>query len=225
MQDEQYVRLFSAKLHQVGSIRYNFLQHTFSEVFLALRYLNCCFRSYCTSSNDLNRVANKPTPSLLWNRLSLLLLSKVYLKITYCSRWNAIIFRQTVLRYARAVNELMMDIGHKIGEGLGLKGIPFKGWPCQFRINKYTFTNENIGSSGVQLHTDSSFLTVLQDDEIIGGLEVMRKSGTFFAIDPCPETLLVNLGDIAAVRKSFYHLSLLWFSSFYYLSLLWFSSY
>ncbi|CAA2980325.1 2-oxoglutarate-dependent dioxygenase DAO-like [Olea europaea subsp. europaea] len=105
--------------------------------------------------------------------------------------------RQTILRYARAVNELMMDIGHKIGEGLGLKGVPFKGWPCQFRINKYTFTNESVGSSGVQLHTDSSFLTVLQDDEIIGGLEVMRKSGTFFAIDPCPETLLVNLGDIA----------------------------
>ncbi|KAL2521997.1 2-oxoglutarate (2OG) and Fe(II)-dependent oxygenase superfamily protein [Forsythia ovata] len=107
--------------------------------------------------------------------------------------------RQTFVRYARAVHEFMMDIGHKIGEGLGLKGVPFVGWPCQFRINKYTFTSESVGSSGVQLHTDSSFLTVLQDDEIIGGLEVMRKSGTFVAIDPCPETLLVNLGDIAAV--------------------------
>ncbi|KAL2499130.1 2-oxoglutarate (2OG) and Fe(II)-dependent oxygenase superfamily protein [Abeliophyllum distichum] len=71
----------------------------------------------------------------------------------------------------------------------------------RFRINKYTFTitTESVGSSGVQLHTDSSFLTVLQYDEIIGGLEVMRKSGTFVAIDPCPDTLLVNLGDIAAV--------------------------
>ncbi|KAG8367003.1 hypothetical protein BUALT_Bualt16G0027200 [Buddleja alternifolia] len=62
-----------------------------------------------------------------------------------------------------------------------------------------SFTPETVGLPGVQLHTDSSFLTVLQDDEVIGGLEVMKRCGKFEAVDPCPGSLLVNLGDIATV--------------------------
>ncbi|KAK6128818.1 hypothetical protein DH2020_037454 [Rehmannia glutinosa] len=118
----------------------------------------------------------------------------------FCSNLDATPHQRTViLKYAKAVNELMMDISHKIGQGLGLNGLFIEDWSCQFRINKYNFTPETVNSPGVQLHTDSSFLTILQDDEIIGGLEVMNKSGKFEAIDPCPGTLLVNLGDIAAV--------------------------
>ncbi|KAE8008958.1 hypothetical protein FH972_005416 [Carpinus fangiana] len=49
----------------------------------------------------------------------------------------------------------------------------------------------------VQIHTDSGFLTILQDDENVGGLEVMDKSGAFVAVHPCAGTLLVNLGDVA----------------------------
>lgn len=95
-----------------------------------------------------------------------------------------------------------MDIGNKLAETMGLGGDLFKEWPCQFRINKYNFTPETVGSPGVQIHTDSSFLTILQDDENVGGLEVMDKSGAFVAVDPMPGTLLVNLGDIATVGKS-----------------------
>ncbi|RXH74869.1 hypothetical protein DVH24_029590 [Malus domestica] len=64
-------------------------------------------------------------------------------------------------------------------------------------INKYNLTPESVGSSGVQLHTDSGFLTILQDDENVGGLEEMDKSGAFVDIDPCLGTLLVNLRDVA----------------------------
>lgn len=92
-----------------------------------------------------------------------------------------------------------MDIMRKMGEGLGLENVSFEDWPCQFRINKYHFTPEAVGSSGVQIHTDSGFLTILQDDENVGGLEVMKKSGEFVAVDPWPNTLLVNLGDIGTV--------------------------
>lgn len=111
------------------------------------------------------------------------------------------ITRAVTLKYAKAVNELMVDIAHKIGEGLGVNGLSFEEWLCQFRINKYSFTPETVSSRGVQLHTDSSFLTLLQDDENIGGLEVMKRSGQFEAVDPCPGTLVVNLGDIATVSK------------------------
>ncbi|MCD7450628.1 hypothetical protein HAX54_007602 [Datura stramonium] len=107
--------------------------------------------------------------------------------------------RETIKKYAAAINGLMMDIMRKLGEGLGVPNVSFKEWPCQFRINKYHFTPEAVGSCGVQIHTDSGFLTILQDDESVGGLEVMKKSGEFVAVDPWPNTLLVNVGDIGTV--------------------------
>ncbi|TQD89066.1 hypothetical protein C1H46_025354 [Malus baccata] len=118
---------------------------------------------------------------------------------SFCSQLNASSYQREVIeKYAQAVYEQIVDIGKKLAESLGLADNDYlKGWPCQFRINKYNFTPESVGSSGVQLHTDSGFLTILQDDEDVGGLEVMDKSGAFVAVDPCPGTLLVNLGDVA----------------------------
>ncbi|EXB81619.1 Gibberellin 3-beta-dioxygenase 4 [Morus notabilis] len=105
--------------------------------------------------------------------------------------------REIIEKYAGAVHELAMDIGRKLAKSIGLDSDLFKGWPCQFRINKYNFTPKSIGSSGVQIHTDSGFLTILQDDENVGGLEVMDKNGEFLAVDPWPGSLLLNLGDVA----------------------------
>ncbi|PON70898.1 Oxoglutarate/iron-dependent dioxygenase [Trema orientale] len=107
--------------------------------------------------------------------------------------------REIVERYAGAVHGLALDIGRKMAMSMGLESDLFKGWRCQFRINKYNFTPETVGSSGVQIHTDSSFLTILQEDENVGGLEVLNKNGEFVAIDPWPGTLLLNLGDVATV--------------------------
>lgn len=108
-----------------------------------------------------------------------------------------------ISRYAQAINQLVNDIAQKVAQGLGVASFSFEGWPCQFRINKYSFTEQSIGSCGVQVHTDSGFLTILQEDENVGGLEILDKSGcgggVFFAIDPSPGSLLVNLGDVATV--------------------------
>lgn len=98
---------------------------------------------------------------------------------------------------------MMVDIATKIGEGVGVKGFSFEDWCCQFRINKYNFAPQTVNSPGVQLHTDSSFLTLLHDDKNIGGLQVMKRSGEFEDVDPRPRTLIVNLGDIAPVSSSF----------------------
>jgi isopenicillin N synthase-like dioxygenase len=108
--------------------------------------------------------------------------------------------------YAKAIHGAAMDIARKLAESMGLNGDLFESWISQFRINKYSFTHETIGSSGVQIHTDSGFLTILQDDENVGGLEVMDPSGVFAAVDPSPGTLLVNLGDVATVITEFLHL-------------------
>ncbi|XVF81677.1 hypothetical protein PTKIN_Ptkin15bG0174500 [Pterospermum kingtungense] len=118
----------------------------------------------------------------------------------FCSQLDATPSqRETIMKYAKAIHEMIMDIGGKIAESMGLVGDYCKEWPCQFRINKYNFTPETVGTTGVQIHTDSGFLTILQDDENVGGLEVMDRSREFVAVDPLPGSLLVNLGDMAAV--------------------------
>ncbi|XP_044486082.1 2-oxoglutarate-dependent dioxygenase DAO-like [Mangifera indica] len=117
---------------------------------------------------------------------------------TFCSQLDASPHQREIIKmYAQAIHELAVDIAEKLAESMGLIGKTFQGWPCQFRINKYHFSPQTLGSSGVQIHTDSSFLTILQDDENVGGLEVIDKSGAFIAVEPSPGTLLVNLGDIA----------------------------
>ena len=103
--------------------------------------------------------------------------------------------------YAQAIHDLALDFGRKLAKSMGLVTDLFKDWPCQFRINKYNFSPETVGSTGVQIHTDSGFLTILQDDENVGGLEVMDKSGAFVSVRPWPGTLLVNLGDLAKVIR------------------------
>ncbi|XXG84684.1 hypothetical protein AAC387_Pa10g2148 [Persea americana] len=105
--------------------------------------------------------------------------------------------RETIKSYASEMHQLAMDIAHKITKCLGIEGDVCIRWPMQFRINKYSFTEESVGSLGVQLHTDSTFLTILQEDESVGGLEVMNNNGGFIPVQPNPGSLLVNLGDIA----------------------------
>ncbi|RDY12281.1 2-oxoglutarate-dependent dioxygenase DAO [Mucuna pruriens] len=108
--------------------------------------------------------------------------------------------REIMEAYGQAIHGLAVNIGQKIAESLGVVVADFDDWPCQFRINKYNFTPEAVGSTGVQIHTDSGFLTILQDDENVAGLEVMdTSSASFLPIPPFPGTLLVNLGDIARV--------------------------
>lgn len=92
-------------------------------------------------------------------------------------------------------------MGLKLGESLGLERDFLEGWPIMSRINKYNFTAESLRSIGVEPHTDSGFLTILQANEIVGGLEVMDKSGAFVLVHPCTGTLPVNFGDLAKVCK------------------------
>ncbi|XP_031387025.1 2-oxoglutarate-dependent dioxygenase DAO-like [Punica granatum] len=41
--------------------------------------------------------------------------------------------------------------------------------------------------------SDISFLSLIQDDDVVGGLEVVdNKSGSFVAVQPCPDTFFLN---------------------------------
>lgn len=102
--------------------------------------------------------------------------------------------------YAERMHSLIVDVAGKVAASLGLHGASFQDWPCQFRMNRYNYTQDSVGSPGVQVHTDSGFLTVLQEDDRVGGLEVADPdTGEFAPVDPLPGTFLVNLGDVATV--------------------------
>lgn len=108
------------------------------------------------------------------------------------------------MRYINATHGLAMSIGCKLAESMGLvESDLFKGWACQYRLNKYNFNPQTLGRTGVPIHTDSGFLTIVQDDGGVGGLEVVDTiTGNLVPIEPMPGTLLVNLGDIAKVRQN-----------------------
>ncbi|OVA19011.1 Oxoglutarate/iron-dependent dioxygenase [Macleaya cordata] len=106
--------------------------------------------------------------------------------------------REIIKEYSHASHELLMEMARKLGECIGLGFDLAKGWPCLLRLNKYNFNEETVGSTGLQIHTDTGFLTILQQDDCVGGLEVIDKtSGAIVAVDSSPGSLLVNLGDIA----------------------------
>jgi 2-oxoglutarate-dependent dioxygenase len=110
--------------------------------------------------------------------------------------------RETIKKYAEKFHEVIVDIAMKLAESIGSKDQNFAEWPCQFRINKYNFTRDSVGSEGVQVHTDSGFVTLLQEDESVGGLEILDPgSGSYVEVEPSSGTLLVNLGDVAKVLR------------------------
>ncbi|KAK3037191.1 hypothetical protein RJ639_030084 [Escallonia herrerae] len=48
---------------------------------------------------------------------------------------------------------------------------------------------------GLGMHTDMSCITIVYQDEV-GGLQVRSKEGKWMDINPCEETLIVNIGDL-----------------------------
>ncbi|KAK8926351.1 putative 2-oxoglutarate/Fe(II)-dependent dioxygenase [Platanthera zijinensis] len=118
----------------------------------------------------------------------------------FCSRLEVSPFyREIISSYASKLHDLIVDLATKVAASLGLVDYSFQDWSCQLRMNKYNFSKETVGSTGAQIHTDNDFITVLQEDESVGGLEIMHFGGDFVAVDPVPDTFLVNLGDVAKV--------------------------
>lgn len=65
------------------------------------------------------------------------------------------------------------------------------------RVYRYPYYSDAETAWGMDVHTDSSVLAILNQDEV-GGLEVL-KDGQWFSVEPIPNTLIVNLGDMMQV--------------------------
>ncbi|KAI9104222.1 hypothetical protein K1719_023058 [Acacia pycnantha] len=112
--------------------------------------------------------------------------------------------RHTIEAYGKATRELAVNLAKKIQESvLGLSIAPeevldFENWRCELKLNKFKFSPDAIGDYGLQWHTDAGFLTVLQDDDEIGGLKAWHSpSNCSVPVPPAPGTLFINIGDVA----------------------------
>ncbi|XP_014519820.1 2-oxoglutarate-dependent dioxygenase DAO-like [Vigna radiata var. radiata] len=108
-------------------------------------------------------------------------------------------YRKIVKSYGKAIHELASNIAKEMGKSLGIEDVDFKDWPFILRSIKYNFSPENIGEIGVMLHSDTGFITLIQDDETVSGLELLDDSGLFKVVTPKPGSLLCIVGDVGRV--------------------------
>ncbi|KAK8949108.1 Gibberellin 3-beta-dioxygenase 4 [Platanthera zijinensis] len=112
------------------------------------------------------------------------------------------VYSEIISAYIEKLHDVVINIAGKVAESVGynLGGFSFDEWPCLARLNFFDFkVEEDIGCIGIPAHTDSGFLSVLQEDVCVGGLEIMNSHGNFAPIDPVPGTLIVNIGDVGKV--------------------------
>ncbi|CAN8321402.1 unnamed protein product [Cochlearia groenlandica] len=106
--------------------------------------------------------------------------------------------RKTVGMYVKEISRVAQMICEILGQQVNVNSKYFEDI-CMLknsflRLNKYhprVFGSEVFG---LVPHTDSSFLTILFQDQI-GGLELI-KNGQWIGVKPCKESLTVNIGDM-----------------------------
>lgn len=68
------------------------------------------------------------------------------------------------------------------------------------RGTKYTSPKLNESNIGLQIHTDKTFVTVLQQNEV-DGLEVETKSGEWIGFENKPSSFVIIAGDAFMVSQ------------------------
>lgn len=68
-----------------------------------------------------------------------------------------------------------------------------------FRVYRYPRRPENCDNLGMEAHTDSSVLSILNEDDV-GGLQILHR-GKWLDVKPIADTLIVNLGDMMQVSS------------------------
>ncbi|KAF3454905.1 hypothetical protein FNV43_RR05353 [Rhamnella rubrinervis] len=100
-------------------------------------------------------------------------------------------YRKHLARVARALFDSML-------KNLNLDTIESKSNLSEsngsLRVYRYPYYSNADSAWGMDVHTDSSVLSILNQDEV-GGLEVL-KDDQWFTVKPIPNTLIVNLGDM-----------------------------
>nr|AMQ23624.1 flavonol synthase [Silene littorea] len=108
-------------------------------------------------------------------------------------------YRNIVLQYSKEMGVLMSRLLNLMSQGLGLEGDYLKkvlgDKPlCRAQGNFYPPCSNPELTLGLGVHTDRDALTVIVPTPNVAGLQII-KDDKWVAVDPVPNTLIVNLGD------------------------------
>ncbi|ESQ42508.1 hypothetical protein EUTSA_v10015470mg [Eutrema salsugineum] len=115
-------------------------------------------------------------------------------------------FRVLMEEYGRHITRIAVTLFHAIAQTLNLElsGDRRSEYLSEstglIRVYRYpsSSSGETAGEAlGMEVHTDSSVISVLKEDET-GGLEIM-KGEEWFRVEPVANTLIVSLGDMMQV--------------------------
>ncbi|CAL1366549.1 unnamed protein product [Linum trigynum] len=120
----------------------------------------------------------------------------------YAPEWpsNPPSFRETVSNYCQEIRELGFLLEELISESLGLEKDYIKkvlGDHQQgqhMAVNFYPPCPQPELTYGLPSHTDPNALTILLQDQLVAGLQVLN-DGRWVAVNPHPGALVVNIGD------------------------------
>ncbi|CAN1143621.1 Flavanone 3-dioxygenase 2 [Linum perenne] len=126
--------------------------------------------------------------------------------------------REVVGEYARKVRELSLWVLEMLSEGLGLELGYFGEGLAQVQmmsVNNYPPCPNPRLTLGVPKHSDASLLTVLLQGKV-NGLQVLLKDGKWVGVQPLPNALVVNIGNVLQVTISIFEVvGILRFSTWY----------
>lgn len=115
--------------------------------------------------------------------------------------WPNAPFRDAAYALYREAQPLSQRLLGALAEGLGLPANWFvsahSGENQTLRLLHYPYCETPVaeGQLGAGAHTDYGSITLLWQDEA-GGLEVMARDGRWMAVEPHPEAVVVNIGDL-----------------------------
>ncbi|XP_011048298.1 PREDICTED: gibberellin 2-beta-dioxygenase 8-like [Populus euphratica] len=110
----------------------------------------------------------------------------------------------SIKAFTTKANALAKDVAEILAENLGVSSTFFEeNCPEEtsyLRMNRYPPCPFSSEVFGLIPHTDSSFLTVLNQNQI-GGLQLL-KNGRWINVKPNPEALVINIGDLFQVLSN-----------------------
>ncbi|KAL6006592.1 Flavanone 3-dioxygenase 2 [Asimina triloba] len=117
-------------------------------------------------------------------------------------------YEDVVSAYCKEVRQLGFRLLEAISESLSLEkdyiGKVMGDQGQHMAVNYYPPCPQPELTFGLPSHTDPNTITILLQDGQVAGLQVL-KEGKWLAVDPCPNALIVNLGDqIQAVSNGMY---------------------
>ncbi|KAF9588171.1 hypothetical protein IFM89_007860 [Coptis chinensis] len=106
-------------------------------------------------------------------------------------------FCDILCSYVRQVSELELMVKRMIFESFGLErdfNATEKSTSYHLRAMRYMAPKTNEPNLGIDTHTDASFLTILNQNQV-HGLEVQTKKGEWISVKPAPSSYVVMIGD------------------------------